>query len=244
MHDVNPLGVGMVFRWGKLLGSARRLLVRASPGWRLDQRLRDACAKGDLSEAAKSLRLGARVDARDVEGYTAAMRAAMFGHDECLGLLVDAGCELKVGKAGQTFGWQALSLAAYTGQKKCVALLLSAGAHRDDMQGVADTAALFAAERGNSGCLRILIEAGCGLDVKGYGGKTVAMWTAARGDVENFALAIARGCDLSLVSDENGWTVAMHAEYNREGGCFALIEAVQIGGILGCARERVASIRL
>ena len=101
-------------------------------------------------------------------GWTPAHTATWNGHEGCLDVLKDAGCDLGlVDRRGITPAhW-----AAYNGHKGCLRLLKNAGCDLVHADNDGQTPAHMAAKSGQVDCLRLLKEAGCDLgwlsDTKG-----------------------------------------------------------------------------
>jgi hypothetical protein len=94
-----------------------------------------ACALGRRDAVRALLRGGAALEARDGEGKTPLIVAAMQGHAGVVSVLLEAGAEVE---ASDPYGNRALHVACYHGQTAVVRLLAAAGAAADapDAQGV------------------------------------------------------------------------------------------------------------
>ena len=95
-----------------------------------------ACALGRRDAVLLLLlRGGAALEARDGEGKTPLIVAAMQGHADVVSALLEAGAEVE---ASDPYGNRALHVACYHGQTAVVRLLAAAGAAADapDAQGV------------------------------------------------------------------------------------------------------------
>ena len=76
-------------------------------------------AKGEKVDCLRMiLSYGADVDQKDLEGFTAAMHAAMEGNARCLSLLASAGADLSVVSFG---GFSAVRLAHMHGRRGVLA---------------------------------------------------------------------------------------------------------------------------
>jgi ankyrin repeat protein len=130
-------------------------------------------ARGNNVELARFL-LGnrANVERRNPHGDTALMLAAMLGHKEIVGLILERKPEINHA------GWNALHYAAFSGKAEIAAMLLAAGADANLKAPNAQTALMLAARNGHLETVRIL--AGANAD------------PGARDPVEGTALDMAR----------------------------------------------------
>ena len=92
--------------------------------------LREAAAQGDVAEANRVCtdekhRLAAIINMTDLLGNTALMKAAMYGHAECIDFLVSKGASVDDADEG---GRAALMLASVNGEVSAIRALLAAGA--------------------------------------------------------------------------------------------------------------------
>ncbi len=87
-----------------------------------------AAEKGDVRLLSILLDEGAKVDARDMWGFTPLMAAAREGHSEIVRILLNHGADVN---ATCNAGWDSLVRAAERGASEIVSLLLKASANVD-----------------------------------------------------------------------------------------------------------------
>ena len=63
---------------------------------RRSMELRRSVRRGNRSQVAALLRLGADVNARDLRGYSALHIASMHGHEDCIVTLLEAGAQINM----------------------------------------------------------------------------------------------------------------------------------------------------
>ena len=135
--------------------------------WRLkssmDKALVQAAARGDVSNVEELLSHGARVDARDEQGFTPLLSAAKRGHTEVCQLLLETGkanVEETVVGPSLLDGDTALMLAAHQGHASTVAVLLSKGAKVDAKDKHGFTPLLAAANERYTEVCEVLLDKG------------------------------------------------------------------------------------
>jgi ankyrin repeat protein len=154
-------------------------------------------------------------------GTTPAHIAADKGHEACLRLLHEAGCNLD--KAEDTCLQTPAHIAAMNGHEACLRLLKDAGC---DLQQVDDDGATpvhIAAMSGHEACLRLLKEAGCDLGQMIDTGATAALMAAMNGHEACLCLLKEGGCDLGQ-AEANGITPAFMAAQNGHEACLRLLK--------------------
>jgi len=153
--------------------------------------LHAAVVDGDRKKVKQLLADGAKVNARNELGETAAYVAARKGNLPILRVLRDAGANvLARGEAGET----ALCCAAFEGYSAVVMELLAAGADPNDRAGPVRATPIHAAAMGNQADAALqLLAAGARIDVRDSHLYTPLMCAASRGSAEAARVLLARG---------------------------------------------------
>jgi ankyrin repeat protein len=146
---------------------------------------------GDVSKLRAALEHGALANARDAQGNTPLILAAIHGNLESLRLLLDRGADVNAtNKAGAT----ALMRAASDYAK--AAYLLGRGADVHVRSSFGNTALLLAARPADSHrTVKLLIDRGADAKVTNIFGATALMAAAAGGDEETVRLLLKHGAD-------------------------------------------------
>jgi ankyrin repeat protein len=146
---------------------------------------------GDVPKLRSALDRGASANARDAQGSTPLMFAAIHGDVESLRLLLDRGADIN---ATNKVGATALMRAASDHAK--VVLLLERGADVRVRSAFGNTALLLAARPANSHrTVKLLIDRGADAKVANVFGATALMAAAAGGDEETVRLLLKHGAD-------------------------------------------------
>lgn len=140
----------------------------------INQQLLDAAKTGDLKSLTEALQAGADINFR-MKNESLARLAISHGHADCLGALIQAGCDIEAkGSRGET----AAMLAAASGDRKCLALLIEAGCDVNARDDFGMTAAMWMARLGqpnmDHACLDLLIQAGADVKLADRGRRTAA----------------------------------------------------------------------
>lgn len=169
------------------------------PGIKLaNQKLIESAGAGDEDGLRRSLADGAGVNAKNNQGWTAAMLAAYGGRGACLGLLIVAKADLD---AKDEDGWTAAMRAAHGGHEDCLAMLIAAKADLDGRSGNGWTAAMAAGYSGHGACLDSLMAAGADIEATDNDG-----WTAATLAKLNGHRSLASFVEGALISEESLWS--------------------------------------
>lgn len=153
--------------------------------------LASAVAAGDMPLLRKLLRAGAKLDARNEHGNTAAFLAARRGDLAMLRALAKAGANVLARDARRE---TALHTAAAGGFASVVKLLLAAGAKPDDRPAPFRRTALhLAATRDWPDVAALLLAAGARHDVRDDAGFTPLMCAAYRGHARTARVLLAHG---------------------------------------------------
>lgn len=160
-------------------------------------------------EVQALLNAGADPNARDRDGDTALMKAAIENKNhEVVKVLLAAGANPNI---KNKFGSTALMFAAGNGNPEMTQALLDAGANPHERNTDGQTALMWQAEWVSFETLKALLNAGADPNVRDRNGKTALMLVAENhSDGENdayFKLLLAAGAD-PKVKDKDGETVA------------------------------------
>ena len=122
-----------------------------------------------------------RIDQPNGVGETPLMMAALRGHAEWAGRLLDRGARLNGADNGDRPGWTALHYAATGPDKQTVALLLARGARVDVRSPNGSTPLMMAAGYGTEGAARQLLQKGADPRLKNDQGLSAADFAAKAG---------------------------------------------------------------
>ena len=122
-----------------------------------------------------------RIDQPNGAGETPLMMAALRGHAEWAGRLLDRGARLNGADNGDRPGWTALHYAATGPDKQTVALLLARGARVDVRSPNGSTPLMMAAGYGTEGAARQLLQKGADPRLKNDQGLSAADFAAKAG---------------------------------------------------------------
>ena len=158
----------------------------------------------------------------DYTWYRVLSRAKSSGHASCVGLIVEAGAEVKN---------VLLNVTAEKGYDKCLQVFIRAGADVNSIEGA--KAVADAAEEGHDKCLDLLLQAG--VNINGDGGVKALSSAANRGHAKCVDLLLNAGVDVNcetqarMVSigreDQAGTMVLGIAAPRRHGECVNLFIA-------------------
>jgi ankyrin repeat protein len=123
-----------------------------------------------------------------------AICAAQNGHEACLLVLRDAGCDLSQATNG---GTTPAIMACQNGHDSCLALLRDAGCDLNQAMNVGVTPAFIAAGEGHESCLVLLRDAGCDLGQGDNDGYTPAYYAAQHGHRACLIVLRDAGCDMT-----------------------------------------------
>jgi len=156
-----------------------------------------ALRSGDVSKLRSALDRGASANARDAQGNTPLMLAAIHGNLESLRLLLDHGADVN---ATNNVGATALMRVASDHAK--VAFLLESGADVHVRSTFGNTALLLAARPADSHrTVKLLIDRGADAKVTNIFGASALMAAAAGGDVETIRLLLKHGANPNAQSE-------------------------------------------
>jgi len=174
-------------------------------------------AERGSSRALQALLDGrANVALSNKKGWTAAHKAAFYGHAPCLRLLLAAGGAPKEAKTNQ--GSMPLHLAAQEGHAECCSVLIASGCGLDTRSTEQFTPLYFASQLGRLAVICLLLDAGAQLEVKGGDNRTALAIAAVTGCVEAVKLLLARGANPNAV-ENGGYSPLMGAALTKHTAC-------------------------
>ena len=205
MYDVTPDGQRflMIEESGSNPALSPRLIV--NDRWLGDatatRALFEAIRSSDIGSVRQALARGANVNARNAEGDTTLMSAALYSSAECMRMLVDAGADLN---ARDARGGTALMRSVRDLDR--VRLLVDGGAQVDARSPLGVTALMVAANRpGGSEIVKFLLEHNADPKMPDAAGITPLMYATDFGDLRSVKVLVAAGADVN-VGRRNGAT--------------------------------------
>lgn len=169
------------------------LCVQAVQPASLDSDYLAALGSGDARRLRERLDQGTSPNARDVNGNTALMLAAVYGDVSSLRLLLERGADVNATNAA---GATALMRAAFDFEK--VRLLVEAGANVHARSGLGNTALLLAARPAHSRrAVELLLARGADAKAANQFGATPLMAAVAGGDEQSVRLLLRHGADVN-----------------------------------------------
>jgi ankyrin repeat protein len=200
---------------------------------------------GEVSAVRVALDAGwCELEARDMVGFTAFLRACTKGHVQAMELLVEADCDTAVTCNG---GYTALMCTAHSGEAAAVRAALDAGwceleAGSSSAWIIGGTAFLAAWNKGSMECMELLVQAGCDTSVTDSGGKNALLHTALSGEAAAVRAALDAGwCDLEARAT-GGLTAFLRACYTGDTECMELL--VRAGCDTAAPAQEAGSDRL
>lgn len=161
--------------------------------------LASAVRARDVAAARRFLDRGDDVNARDEDGVTPCMQAAVQGDAEMVELLLQRGADVS---PTDNMGSTALSLALERGNPRVVAMLLA----RDRSKGAAE---LFDACRtGRGDVVKVLLQSGANPNSRDEQGNTLLMLAAGSGDLPLVKMLLERGADINARNREGTTALA------------------------------------
>lgn len=179
-----------------------------------DRALLEAADHGDLDAVRSALAAGATVEARDAEGRTPLLRAALADRVPVARLLVEAGADVNAQDARLNSPWLVTGI---TGSVPMLRALLPGGPDLTRRNRYGGVSVIPAAERGHVAYVRaVLTETAIDVDHVNDLGWTALLEAVLLGDggpahQEIVDLLLAHGADPHL-ADADGVTARAHAE--------------------------------
>lgn len=184
------------------------LLIDARPATRSDDKapakalpaeLAKAIHDGDLKAVRAQLDGGVDVNARDADGNTPLLLAAVFAGPECVELLLKKGADANAAnKAGAT----PLTRAATDYRKS--KLLIEAGADVKAKSGFGKTPIMIAAIKyGNSKTVKLLIDKRADAKARDANGVSPILVAASTGDLDTVKMLVEHGADVNEMPGPN-----------------------------------------
>ncbi|WP_411103980.1 ankyrin repeat domain-containing protein [Streptomyces sp. cmx-4-9] len=192
-----------------------------------DRQLLDAAGRGAAAPVAAALAAGAAVEARDGDGRTPLLLAALGDHLAAAGLLLAAGADPNAPDSREDTPWLVTGV---TGSVRMMRLLLPAGPDLHRYNRFGGTSLIPAAERGHTAYVRaVLDETGTDVDHVNRLGWTALLEAVVLGDggarhEEVVAALLAAGADPEL-ADHAGATPYQHALRRGFDGIAGLLRA-------------------
>ncbi len=178
-----------------------------------------------LEEIKELLKKGADVEAKDKDGRTALMWAAISRKLDVVKCLVEHGADLE---AKDEDGYTALVREAKYGNLGAVKCLVEQGADleaKDDDYRYRRTALIWAAEEERIEVVKYLAEHGAYVNAKDEDGWTALMWAARLGTLDVVKCLAEHGADVNT-SDKYGQTALDKAKYFEKDDCVEFLEEV------------------
>ncbi len=152
------------------------------------------------------------LNAKNQFGDTALIIAAVWGHTDCLSLLLARGADPdRENKLGDT----ALIKAAGNGRTDCVRILLENGADLNISDNDGDTALIRAAWYGCTDCVELLLARGGKTDIKNKPGYTALIWAARNGDTTCVQLLLDKDADPDIANNAGNTALMVAASWDH-----------------------------
>ena len=185
--------------------------------------------RGDARKVAELLSQGARVDARDEQGFTPLMAAAQFGHTEVCKLLLETG-KANV-KETTPDDFTPLLLAAHFGHTEVCELLLDHGSDLEESEPVNQMTALhLAAINGHESLIQLLLSPKYkpNLNIRTRIESTPLLLASSKGHLASVKKLLQAGADPFLPDEDGFLPIHSAADENhdevvsiliKQGGC-------------------------
>ncbi len=177
---------------------------------RLNEELFAAIDEQEIGPAMKLLAAGVSVNARDRDGMTPLMHAALHGSIELTELLLNKGALINT---TDNFGVTALMQGAWAGHVRVVEILMAQGADPNlqsvlefpDLKKAGVNALMGACMNGNIEVVRLLLNADSRLNQQDAQGRTALMYASEGGYPQIVGLLLSRGAKTEI-KDQFGRT--------------------------------------
>ena len=182
-----------------------------------DAELIEAAEKGDLSAVSAALANGADVNAKNIKGLTALMKASIEGHADVVKLLLDKGADVN---ARTDSGYMALTAASWAGHADSVKLLLDNGADVNVKDVEGGTVLMGASWAGHVDVVKLLLDNGADINAKDPEGRTALMAASLNGNKDIVRVLVKAGAkednDSKLIlATRNGDLAAVSTALNN-----------------------------
>ena len=169
--------------------------------------LHRAAKAREIKSLAELYAAGVDFNAKDKDGLTILVKAAMDGDAETLTWLLDQGLDVRGGVDGTT----ALHLAANRGHANTVSLLLAKGADKDGRESSQKmTPLILAAAAGRAEVVRLLISAGADKPVRDSSGMAAIHRAVGEGQLEAVKTLIEAGVEPDTMGEEKYQARPLH----------------------------------
>ena len=158
----------------------------------------------DLIGVEAAIAAGADIDAADINGNTALIFAASYGHRDVVRLLLDRGAGIN---AVDVLRDTALIKAAFSGHRDVIRLLLDRGA------GINGTALILAAQNDHIDTVKLLLSRGANINAINDYGSTSLIQAAQNDHTDIVKLLLSRGANINAV-DVIGNTALIQTAFN------------------------------
>ncbi len=183
---------------------AKELNTSGALEWLKQLEFLKTAEKGDVKAIKDFLDKGIDINAKDNDGWTALMYAAI-GHKDIAELLLAHRANVN---AKDNKGNTALWFAAEKGRKEIVEMLLKASADVNAKNVYGQTALMNAASRGYKDIVQMLIAKGADVNAKDKYGGTALRYAALYGHKDIVQMLIKSGANVNA-QDEYGYTALM-----------------------------------
>ncbi|MFC8713043.1 ankyrin repeat domain-containing protein [Streptomyces sp. NPDC057197] len=194
-----------------------------------DRALLDAARRGDTAAVRAALDVGARLEARDEDGRTPLLRAALADRVAAAEALVGAGADVNAQDARQDSAWLVTGV---TGSVAMMRVLLPGGPDPALTNRFGGVSVIPASERGHVAYVRaVLAETDIDVDHVNRLGWTALLEAVILGDggrthQEVVEVLLAAGAD-PLLPDGDGTTALAHAERRGFDGIAAVLREAE-----------------
>ncbi len=163
----------------------------------LDKAFLDLCKSGTAVEIRDAINAGANVNAKDNDGVTPLMRAAIENSSVVVKMLLNAGANVN---AENKWGQTPLFLAAKKNSPEVLRTLLEAGANVDTKNNNGWTPLMTAAMFNSTEMVKMLLDAGASVNVKDKWGQTPLMLAAWKNSPRTVNMLLNAGADVNAKS--------------------------------------------
>lgn len=157
-----------------------------------------SAASGNVATTQQALDNGADVNAREEEGETPLMYAAVEGHRDVALLLISRGADVNALSNNHE---TALGRAAFQGREETVTALISSGANLELGGDYSATPLMLAASQDQIGTMKVLVTKGASVNARDTTGDTALIYAiAGHGSIDTVKLLLEAGADLNTAN--------------------------------------------